>query len=512
MLSLCLGACGTLSFSPFDIWPTAIISIIGLNYLIINKSNTEGFFIALWWGIGLFGFGINWIYISIIYYTNISYSLGVIIITVLIIYLSLYPGIFAYIINTYYKKCNIYRLLFASPVIWHITEYLRGIILTGFPWLQFGYTQIDGPLKNIAPLFGVEMITITMVIISNSLILSIKEKKVIYVIFGIIILIIPKIIMNYKWITPLNDKKIHLVLVQGNIDQNIKWQKNYLFNNINTYIKLSKPYFNLNKIIVWPESAIVINEADISSWLKYFDKMLKIHNTVLITGIITTNNIKNENINFFNSIISLGNEIAYNYQTNNRYYKHHLVPFGEYIPFHVILKSIFKNINIPMSNFINGKYKQKQLIAGKFKLTPSICYESILGNQIKDNFKPNTDFILTITNDAWFRDSHGPWQHLQMTRMRALELGRPLVQASNNGITAIIKPNGDIQNKIPQFKRTVLIDELIPTTGITPFSYYGNLPTSIFLSILFLFSMKNIISIKNKKIISKNKNITFLKF
>ncbi|MGP1930616.1 MAG: apolipoprotein N-acyltransferase [Arsenophonus sp. ET-YP4-MAG3] len=486
LISFIFGLCGTLAFSPFDIWVAALFSLFGLQLLIINCSIKQASLIAFSWGIGLFGSGINWIYISISNFSGISLlTVNIFLIILLVFYLSLYPVLFTYLLNQFFPRLNIARFIFATPVIWQITEYLRSWILTGFPWLQFGYSQIDGPLKSIAPIFGVEMITLLLLIISSSFVFAYVKRLIAPLITAIILLFLPLIFKKHYWFTSVIEKKIQIVLVQGNIFQNLKWHPSFFEQTINTYLNLSKPYIGYTNIIIWPESAIPSEELDNKIFLTSLDKLLRLKNTHLITGIIDAKPNKKGMIDYFNSIIVLGDNKTYQYPTNNRYQKHHLVPFGEFVPLENILRPIFPLFNLPMSNFSHGNYKQQQLIIGNIYLTATICYEIIFGSQIRDNFKSNTDLLLTVSNDAWFGNSIGPWQHFQMARMRALEFGRPLLRATNNGITAIIAPNGDIQVKLPQFIRSALNTEVIPTSGLTPYVYWGNWPIWI-LVILFI--------------------------
>lgn len=515
-LSFIAGLMLVFAYAPFSLWWLPFIALslwfYHLEKLLKSCHSSAKKVLSkhsLIFAFGWFASGISWVHVSIAEFGGLPLMVTLLLMMLLCLYLALFPALCGYLTVKFsrftftkftlkkqgHEKANASLWLF--PSFWLLTEYLRGTLLTGFPWLSLGYSQIDGPLAPLAPIIGEVGITFCLLMVSVSCAkLFIKPHRK-YALFALIIISgFSVYAQQTSWLT-VTDKTIKTALVQGNIAQSIKWQPEQQWPTMLTYLDLTRTNYDA-KLIIWPESAIPAIEtmSTTQEFLEIADQSATLNNATIITGII---NYNFESKEYFNSLIVLGkshkadDEGSYFYNNRNRYYKNHLLPIGEFVPFGDLLRPLAPLFNLPMSSFTRGNYTQNNLLANDLRILPLICFEIAFPQQLAANFSPDSNVLLTVSNDAWFGNSHGPHQHMEIARMRALEFGRPLLRSTNTGVTAVTDHLGNITHQAPQFEQTVLKADIVLVEGITPYSRFGNFPIWLF---AFIFSL--VIFFKNK--------------
>ncbi len=488
------------AYAPFSYWWLAL-TLPSIMLLQVRHASPKvaAKKIALF-SFGWFSSGISWVHVSIDQFGGLPLIFSLLLMLGLCVYLSLFPALAGYLTAKIAKKKHVN--LWLLPSIWLLCEYLRSVVLTGFPWLSLGYSQIDSPLASFAPVIGEVGITGIILLINicwvkiyctgsdllnnknqassitvDTKILTCSRILPLAIPMGLIISIVltSLALTQVNW-TELTGKSAKVALIQGNIAQSIKWQPEQEWPTMLKYLDLTRVNYDAD-IIVWPESAIPALEPAVQDYLSTVNRSAMLNNSTVITGLI---NYNFESKEYFNALLVLGkknsdDEQGYSYNHSNRYYKSHLLPIGEFVPFQELLRPIAPLFNLPQSSFTSGNYVQPNLIANGLHILPLNCFEIAFPMQLAANFTNDTAMILTVSNDAWFGDSHGPHQHFEMARMRALEFGRPLVRATNNGVTGIINHLGDVTAIAPQFEEVVLRGTVEFVVGDTPYSQWPNL-------------------------------------
>ncbi|KAF3981532.1 MAG: apolipoprotein N-acyltransferase [Methylococcales symbiont of Hymedesmia sp. n. MRB-2018] len=489
------GACLTLAFAPFDYSYLVIVSLIFafLSWLECspNRAALRGFL----YGFGLFACGISWVYISVHDYGGAS-ALGALLLTVLIIcFWSLFPALTAFISSKLFSSKYSNQYIFIFPSVWMFIEYFRGTwFINGFPWLQIAYTQLYSPLKGYIPIIG-SYGTGFFLALTAAMLVAAYKKQIAYKLVLIYIVLIwggGSVLQTVRW-TKVIGEEINVALIQGNVAQDQKWLPENRLKTLLDYQHLTEQNWDAD-IIIWPESAIpaYLSQAK-ESYINPLSAQAKLHNTTLIVGLPALGK-KNEH---FNTVLALGKQ-------EGRYNKNHLLPFGEYLPLQPASGFILKLLNISLGSFSSGGSEQKLLQAAGYPFATSICYEDAFASEAL-NTMPEAAFLVNVTNDAWFGDSLEPHQHMQIAQMRALETGRYMLRVTNTGITAIVAPDGLIDNRVPSFKQTVLKGSIFPMGGMT---FYARLGDEVIMLVLAFFILLSIacsaIGIYKKKLMSEN--------
>lgn len=489
-LSLIAGLSLVLAYAPFSQWwlaliiPTLWLKLV--NQQSLRVATKQGFI----FGFGWFASGISWVHVSIDEFGGLPLVVSLLLMLLLCFYLALYPALACYLSARFSHKRR-FNLWFFPP-FWLIAEYARGTFLTGFPWLSLGYSQIDGPLAVFAPVLGEIGITCIMLCISICLLnIALKVHLKRHISLLSLIVICGLALNQISWLS-LEQRKVKIALIQGNIAQSLKWTPEQEWPTMLKYFDLTRVNQDA-ELIIWPESAVPEFEPAAQDYLSMVNQAAGLNDSAIITGIINFNRASRD---YYNSLIVLGKrdisdeQGSYYYGSSNRYYKNHLLPIGEFVPFQSLLRPIAPLFNLPMSSFSRGSYVQKNLVAQGLHIAPLICFEIAFADQLAANFDDQTNILLTVSNDAWFGDSHGPHQHLEIARMRALEFGRPLLRSTNNGITAVVDHQGKITDQLPQFEEAVLRADVQLVSGRTPYSRWARLiqwllPLSLLLLVVF---------------------------
>ncbi len=470
-LATIAGVLITLSLAPFDLWPCGIISLALLNHLLNGISAQRAAWRGWCFGAGLFLSGASWLYVSIHDFGGASLLLAAFLSGGFCLLLALMHAMFGYGYARWIRdsKCGRWLGFAAWWVIW---EWVRYWLLTGFPWLYVGYAHLTTPLSGWAPLGGIYALGF-IVALSAAALALLFTKKFSPALIALALWLAGFALQSIEWTQPQGEP-ISVALVQANIPQEVKWNPDYFRHTLDIYSDLSAPLWRDHDIVFWPEAAV---PALYENAKPFFDQQAgtaQRYNHVLIAGVPYR-----EQDNFFNSAIALGNG-------SGIYHKQHLVPFGEYVPLEKYLRGLIQFFDLPMSDFQGGPAQQAPLQAAGLTFAPFICYEVVYGDLVRH---ARADVLLTLTNDTWFGRSIGPLQHLQMVQMRALEMGRPFVRATANGVTALIDTKGKITARIPQFERTVLTGKVQGYAGETLYARFGSWPILLLCSALFALAL-----------------------
>ncbi len=473
------GAASVLSFAPFGWWPLQILTLAFLFYQVgmdtnVRRSSLLGWAFGFGWSVA----GMHWLYISMNRFGHIPGPLAVLFVCLLGAYMGLF-GAFATGVATWLRKrftIPVLSFLFlVLPFTWGLSEWMRGWVMTGFPWVASGYAHNASPLAGYAPLVGVYGIGVLAALCASALAMLTQKKRglgagvlasVMAAGFGLSFI---------QWTEP-EGKPISLRLIQGDIAQLAKFDPAHVDRTLELYrdLTMAAPA----DLIALPETAIVRLPANLPpGYLDSYAQYAASSGSHIMVGIPLSDGPQE----FANSVIGFApSGQAY------RYSKHHLVPFGEFVP--AGFRWFVDMMQIPLGDQTRGAEVQAPFAVRDQLVLPNICYEDVFGEeialQLRSTARPAT-ILLNVSNLAWFGESIAIPQHLQISQMRSIETGRPMLRSTNSGATAVIDGRGAVVKALPNYTPGVLEASVQGMRGMTPFIRFGNY-TMLLLSALAL--------------------------
>lgn len=468
LLAIVAGALITPSLAPFSIWPLGLFSLGLLVWLLEDISPRRAALRGWCYGLGLFGAGTSWVYVSIHVYGYAPVPLAVFLTVLFSAGLALFTALTTYVYARWVRPAPLGNTLGFAAVI-TLGDWWRSWFLTGFPWLYPGYGHIDSPLSGWAPVVGIYGLSFIIALTAALLCRQIVSRQLSH--WGLAALVSTwlggVILAQIDWVEPADREPVSVAMVQANIPQDEKWIPEQFEPTLDTYRRMSESLWANYDIVIWPEAAIPGFYHQAEEFLTAIDHQASAAGASLITGLPSIDTSVRPR-RFYNSVMAMGSG-------SGLYHKQRLVPFGEYVPLESWLRGLIEFFDLPMSDFTRGSADQPGITSQDLLLAPFICYEIVYPDLVA-SWLPQADLLLTVSNDAWFGSSVGPLQHLQMAQMRALENGRYLLRSTGSGVSAIVDHRGHITERGGQFTREVITGEALVLTGSTPFSITASWP------------------------------------
>lgn len=512
LLAFASGGLGALAFAPYDQPWAVLFPLLGLCHFMYRRRHQAKYCWLV--SCSFIFFSALWLRFSMTEYSNVPIAVALLAILGMAGYLSLFYAAAVFIANKCFCGRIFVKNVVVIPALWILADWLGADLLSGFPWMYLGYTQTDTYIANLAPYAGVFGITLFLLCASSMLYYAAFRRSAVSAIGGLVLLAMPLFVeAHFTEAKP----SLKVALVQGNIDQIIKWDRARAGDIFMTYYELTAPYFRGEKkvdAVIWPESAVPELENFASDVIEALDIDARTNDFSLITGIQYYDVDRKQ---YHNSVIGIGlidseKQERYTFSKGNRYYKRHLVPIGEKVPFDEFLRTFGAFFNMPMSSFTPGEEIQPNIIAGNLKVATAICYEIAFPDEILPNMHDDTNAIVTVSNDGWFGTNKpgetpvitaGPWQHAKIAKMRALEFQKPVLRATNNGLTVVYAADGTSLGELPFYEKGVLEASVTPMTGHTPFGKHGILIclslSMLMLATAFSYLLTMMMTTKRKK-------------
>ena len=471
ILQLLAGASMVFAFAPFGQWYLIFPGLVFSSYYLTQLAPINAFKQGFSFALGYFGAGMSWVHISMYQFGGTGVVLATLFTFGFVALLAVFPAIAYYLTRRFFSHFSPSLFwLVAWPVSWLLLEWIRSWIFTGLPWLNLGHSQLEGPLSGIMPILGADGATVWVLLVVGLIQLTIFQREKLaskLVIAWIVNTLVILGLFKLSWVKP-SGESLSVTVVQPNVSQENKWVPAYRIRAMQDLYRITEG--DKNDLIIWPEAAIPALPSQIMDYLESIDALAQMQEQTILSGIPVQTEGR-----YYNAVQLYGTSAG-------EYHKRKLVPFGEYVPFEQQLRGLISFFDMPMSSFSKGDYDQPHLTIDGHQVALAICYEIIFPAMVAQQVA-GSDYLVTLSNDAWFGDSHGPQQHLEIARIRALEYGIPIIRGTNDGISAIIDAEGNLIKTLGKGIAGTIQHDLQLQTGMTLFRQIG---PSWALVILFL--------------------------
>ena len=485
--SFFLGAVTVFGFAPYYVFPLPVLTLAEL-FVVWSRAESPRAAAATGfaYGLGLFLFGVSWVYVSLHDFGAMPAPLAAVATFLFCAFLALFPAAAGYACaRPAVARAVRYGLL--APAAWTLTEWTRGWIFTGFPWLTFGYSQVpSSPLAGYAPALGIYGVSLAVALSAGILILlwqraiaaiphpsSLILRLVLHrsALLLVLVWLAGWALKQVEWTQPVGSP-LKVSLLQGNIPQDLKWREDKVLETLETHRALAM--LSRSPLLVLPETALpLFLEQAPREYLSELAGHARENGGDILIGVPE----RLPGGEYFNSVVSFGTAPTQTYR------KSHLVPFGEFIPLRPLLGWLVGVLAIPLQDFSRGAEDQRPLAVAGQRVAVNICYEDAFGEEIIRQL-PEATLLVNVSNVAWFGRSIAPRQHVQISQARALETGRTMLRATNTGITGVIGPDGELKAAAPEFAVATVTHRVQGYGGATPYVRWGNTAALVLCALL----------------------------
>ncbi|MEL6869841.1 MAG: apolipoprotein N-acyltransferase [Pseudomonadota bacterium] len=474
LLALLLGALLPLAFAPFEYWWLAPLLIAAWVWCWFGASGRRVFWIGFAFGAGAFLTGTYWLYHSIAVIGKAPLALTLFLMLGMVAIMALYFGACAALVKRVCRDDWRSALLMLAPM-YTVLEWLRGWVLSGFPWLNLGYTLPESFQSGWLPLGGVHLGSFVLVSFAAGVLWVIKSdgrERVLAALAIVSLALVGGVLSQRQW-SVVGDQRVTVRVGQLGLDQELKWRPEQFQATLQWYATFVRDNVDAD-LLVTPEVALPTLAERVPDYLAQLQQSVRDGDSDLLVGILR----RDAQQQVSNALLQLGDG------ERQWYEKRHLVPYGEFFPVPAFIRAWMKAKGLPFTDLKAGSDQQSPIVAAGHPIATSICYEDAYASE-QLLFFPAARFIVNVTNDAWFGDTIAPHQHLQIARTRSTEAQRWQVRAANTGITAIIDDYGRVVKAAPAFEPAVLSGTIEIREGHTPYTLTGDKPV-LLLSLVLL--------------------------